>query len=74
MLKDLEMRGHRHRAVLAPATEDMLTMVPPPTRRMCGKTALSAAGRTLIVWIASAPRDVVLNEAIITPIAEHGWP
>jgi 3-oxoacyl-[acyl-carrier protein] reductase len=28
---------------------------------------------SLIVWIAAAPREVVLNEAIITPIAEQGW-
>ena len=28
----------------------------------------------LIVWIASAPRDLVLNEAIITPLGERGWP
>jgi len=28
----------------------------------------------LIVWIASAPRELVLNEAIITPLEESGWP
>jgi NADP-dependent 3-hydroxy acid dehydrogenase YdfG len=28
----------------------------------------------LIVWIASAPPELVLNEAIVTPIEEEGWP
>jgi len=28
----------------------------------------------LIVWIASAPQEVVLNEAIVTPLQERGWP
>jgi len=28
----------------------------------------------LIVWIASAPAELVLNEAIITPLEESGWP
>jgi NAD(P)-dependent dehydrogenase (short-subunit alcohol dehydrogenase family) len=28
----------------------------------------------LIVWIAAAPPELVLNEAIVTPLAETGWP
>lgn len=28
----------------------------------------------LIVWIASAPPELVLNEAIISPLEEQGWP
>jgi NAD(P)-dependent dehydrogenase (short-subunit alcohol dehydrogenase family) len=28
----------------------------------------------LIVWIASAPHELVLNEAIVTPLQETGWP
>jgi NAD(P)-dependent dehydrogenase (short-subunit alcohol dehydrogenase family) len=28
----------------------------------------------LIVWIASAPHELVLNEAIVTPLHETGWP
>ena len=28
----------------------------------------------LTVWIASAPPEVVLNEAIVTPLQERGWP
>lgn len=29
---------------------------------------------SLIVWIATAPPEVVLNEAIVSPIEEEGWP
>ena len=29
---------------------------------------------TLIVWIAAAPAELVLNEVIVTPIDEQGWP
>jgi NAD(P)-dependent dehydrogenase (short-subunit alcohol dehydrogenase family) len=28
----------------------------------------------LIVWIASAPTELVLNEVIVTPLEEQGWP
>jgi NAD(P)-dependent dehydrogenase (short-subunit alcohol dehydrogenase family) len=28
----------------------------------------------LIVWIASRPPEVVLNEVIVTPLEEQGWP
>lgn len=28
----------------------------------------------LIVWIATAPPELVLNEAIVTPLEEEGWP
>jgi NAD(P)-dependent dehydrogenase (short-subunit alcohol dehydrogenase family) len=28
----------------------------------------------LIVWIASAPPQMVLNETVVTPLEEHGWP
>jgi NADP-dependent 3-hydroxy acid dehydrogenase YdfG len=28
----------------------------------------------LIRWIAGAPRELVLDEAIVTPLAEQGWP
>jgi len=28
----------------------------------------------LIVWVARAPRELVLNEAIVTPLDETGWP
>lgn len=28
----------------------------------------------LIVWIAAAPPELVLNEAVVTPLEEGGWP
>lgn len=28
----------------------------------------------LIVWIATAPPELVLNEAVVTPLEEQGWP
>ena len=28
----------------------------------------------LLVWIAAAPRELVLNEAIVSPLEEGGWP
>ncbi len=28
----------------------------------------------LIVWIAAAPPEVVLNEAVVSPLLERGWP
>jgi NAD(P)-dependent dehydrogenase (short-subunit alcohol dehydrogenase family) len=28
----------------------------------------------LIVWIAAAPSDLVLNEVTVTPLREQGWP
>src|SRR5919201_972318 len=28
----------------------------------------------LIVWLAAAPSELVLNEAIVTPLEETGWP
>jgi len=28
----------------------------------------------LIVWLASAPAEVVLNEAVVSPLEEEGWP
>jgi NAD(P)-dependent dehydrogenase (short-subunit alcohol dehydrogenase family) len=29
---------------------------------------------SLIVWMAAAPRELVLNEVIISPLEEQGWP
>jgi NAD(P)-dependent dehydrogenase (short-subunit alcohol dehydrogenase family) len=28
----------------------------------------------LIVWIAAAPKELVVNEVIATPLEEQGWP
>jgi NADP-dependent 3-hydroxy acid dehydrogenase YdfG len=29
---------------------------------------------SLIVWIATAPPELVLNEAVVGPLEEEGWP
>jgi NAD(P)-dependent dehydrogenase (short-subunit alcohol dehydrogenase family) len=41
----------------------------PPTRSLPPQEVAA-----LIVWIASAPPELVLNEAIVTPLEEDGWP
>ena len=28
----------------------------------------------LVVWIATAPAELVLNEAVVSPLEEQGWP
>jgi NAD(P)-dependent dehydrogenase (short-subunit alcohol dehydrogenase family) len=28
----------------------------------------------LIVWIATAPAELVVNEAVVSPLEEQGWP
>jgi hypothetical protein len=38
------------------------------------KALPSAEVASLIVWIATAPPELVLNEAIISPLEEEGWP
>ena len=42
----------------------------PPPRKALPPTEVAA----LVAWIASAPPELVLNEAIITPLEEEGWP
>jgi NAD(P)-dependent dehydrogenase (short-subunit alcohol dehydrogenase family) len=43
---------------------------PPPVT----KALPPAQVASLIVWIATAPPELVLNEAIISPLEEEGWP
>ena len=43
---------------------------PPPVT----KALPPAEVASLIVWIATAPPELVLNEAIISPLEEEGWP
>jgi NADP-dependent 3-hydroxy acid dehydrogenase YdfG len=43
---------------------------PPPAT----KALPPAEVASLIVWIAAAPPELVLNEAIISPLEEKGWP
>jgi hypothetical protein len=28
----------------------------------------------LVVWVATAPAELVLNEAVVSPLEELGWP
>lgn len=42
---------------------------PPPT-----KALPPAEVAALIVWIAAAPPELVLNEAVVSPLEEAGWP
>ncbi|HJZ45949.1 MAG TPA: SDR family oxidoreductase [Roseiflexaceae bacterium] len=42
----------------------------PPPEKALPPDAVAA----LIIWIASAPPELVLNEAIVTPLEEGGWP
>lgn len=29
---------------------------------------------SLIIWIAAAPAELVLNEVVVSPLEEGGWP
>jgi NAD(P)-dependent dehydrogenase (short-subunit alcohol dehydrogenase family) len=42
----------------------------PPARAALPPREVAA----LIVWLASAPAEVVLNEAVVSPLEEEGWP
>ena len=53
----------------------------PEERRPGGRAVPSATKAlapeevaALIVWIAAAPPELVLNEAVVTPLEEGGWP
>ena len=43
---------------------------PPPPSRSLPPAEVAA----LIVWIATAPPELVLNEAVVSPLEEGGWP
>jgi NADP-dependent 3-hydroxy acid dehydrogenase YdfG len=45
---------------------------PEPLSRSKALPAADVAA--LIVWIAAAPAELVLNEVIVTPLEESGWP
>jgi len=45
---------------------------PEPLARTKALPATDVAA--LIVWIAAAPAELVLNEVIVTPLEESGWP
>jgi NAD(P)-dependent dehydrogenase (short-subunit alcohol dehydrogenase family) len=54
----------------SPAKRKALRGEPQPPTRALPPEDLAA----LIVWIASAPPELVLNEVIATPLEEEGWP
>jgi NAD(P)-dependent dehydrogenase (short-subunit alcohol dehydrogenase family) len=43
---------------------------PPPPHQALPPEQVAA----LIVWIAAAPPELVLNEAVVSPLEERGWP
>ncbi len=43
---------------------------PPPVTKALPPEEVAA----LIVWLASAPPELVLNEAVVSPLEEAGWP
>ncbi len=52
------------------AERHALPREPSPAARSLPPEDLAA----LIVWIAAAPKELVLNEVIATPLEEQGWP
>jgi NAD(P)-dependent dehydrogenase (short-subunit alcohol dehydrogenase family) len=51
-------------------TKRQLPREPSPAERSLPPEDIAA----LIVWIAAAPKELVLNEVIATPLEEQGWP
>ena len=54
----------------APGERQMEEREPPPATRALPPDEVAA----LLEWIAAAPRELVLNEAIVSPLEEGGWP
>ncbi len=54
----------------APEGEPAAHREPPPATRALPPEDVAA----LIVWVVSAPPALVLNEAIVSPLEEGGWP
>jgi NAD(P)-dependent dehydrogenase (short-subunit alcohol dehydrogenase family) len=56
--------------VWSPAARGTARGERPPASRALPPQEVAA----LIVWIAAAPAELVLNEAIVSPLEEQGWP
>jgi NAD(P)-dependent dehydrogenase (short-subunit alcohol dehydrogenase family) len=56
--------------VWSPAARERAQGQPPPARTALPPQQVAA----LIVWLASAPAELVLNEAVVSPLEEQGWP
>ena len=56
--------------VWSPAERERAQGERPPARTALPPQQVAA----LIVWLAAAPAEVVLNEAVVSPLEEQGWP
>jgi NAD(P)-dependent dehydrogenase (short-subunit alcohol dehydrogenase family) len=56
--------------VWSPAGREAARGERPPATRALPPQEVAA----LVVWIAAAPAELVLNEAIVSPLEEQGWP
>jgi len=56
--------------VWSPAERERAHGERPPARRALPPQEVAA----LIVWLAAAPAELVLNEAVVSPLEEQGWP
>jgi hypothetical protein len=59
-----------HWGVWSPAERAGQPTAGPPAREALPPEHVAA----LIVWLAAAPPELVVNEAIVTPLDEVGWP
>jgi NAD(P)-dependent dehydrogenase (short-subunit alcohol dehydrogenase family) len=56
--------------VWSPAARGTAQGERPPARKALPPQEVAA----LVVWLAAAPAELVLNEAIVSPLEEQGWP
>ena len=56
--------------VWSPTERDAAQVERPPARRALPPQEVAA----LVVWLAAAPAELVLNEAVVSPLEEQGWP
>ena len=56
--------------VWSPTEREQAQGQPPPARTALPPQEVAA----LVVWLATAPAELVLNEAIVSPLEEQGWP
>ncbi len=42
--------------------------------RACALAEAATDVAALVVWTATAPQALVLNEAVVSPLQEKGWP
>jgi NAD(P)-dependent dehydrogenase (short-subunit alcohol dehydrogenase family) len=56
--------------VWSPAERERAQGERPPARTALPPQEVTA----LVVWLAAAPAELVLNEAIASPLEEQGWP